>query len=108
MTRPARQGPSGRPAGCLVCGRPCERHERNTDGSYAHDACLRSRQTIGSARRLPEAEPDEVSWSVPAELPARRELLPGRLEPAVPAGEPDVDWDDDDEAPDVAQGGEAA
>lgn len=26
---------------CIACGKPCKPYEENTDGTYAHDACLR-------------------------------------------------------------------
>lgn len=26
---------------CLVCGKPCQPWERNTDKTYAHDECLK-------------------------------------------------------------------
>lgn len=30
---------------CLVCGKPCEPSDRNTDGTYAHRECLYANQT---------------------------------------------------------------
>jgi len=35
MTKPV-------PRPCIVCGLNCAAHERNTDGTYAHDHCLRA------------------------------------------------------------------
>lgn len=27
---------------CLVCGEPCRPVDKNADGTYAHDGCLRA------------------------------------------------------------------
>ena len=30
---------------CLICGKPCEKSDRNTDGTYAHRECLYAHMT---------------------------------------------------------------
>ena len=31
-------------ARCSVCGKPCGARDRNTDGTYTHEGCLRATQ----------------------------------------------------------------
>ena len=38
---------------CLVCGKPCEAGDRNTDGTYAHRDCLYATMTPTSIVRNP-------------------------------------------------------
>lgn len=35
---------------CIVCGKLCKPYEENTDGTYAHDMCLRA-ETVRPAGR---------------------------------------------------------
>jgi hypothetical protein len=30
---------------CFICGKPCTLADKNTDGTYAHDACLKEKMT---------------------------------------------------------------
>lgn len=30
---------------CFICRKPCSETDRNNDGTYAHDDCLRKTQT---------------------------------------------------------------
>jgi hypothetical protein len=37
---------------CVLCGQPCERWERNTDGTYTHAHCLRPEQVYPLTKRV--------------------------------------------------------